>query len=391
MPFCMNCGCKLPEAVKFCSECGAEVAAHETSPTVTGGMDDSVAVRSPGAGSVYAPSITVSTEQEKRYCDICKNEIAGKREFAPCTHCGKLMCNMCGDNFKLRAGNLEIPEELREEYFEPLCWECWKEVKAEINRVDRDREQARRRQEEEERLMREKEERERPKTLTNSIGTKFTLISRGEFYMGSEESDDERPVHKVWINNPFYLGTYPVTQREWKAVMGDNNNPSHFKGDDLPVETVLWDDVQKFIKKLNAKEGTDKYRLPSEAEWEYACRAGTSTRYSFGDSEFELGEYAWYDDNSDGQTHPIGQKKPNPWGLFDMYGNVWEWVQDNWHENYHGALADGSAWEDSGADRVGRGGSWRYDFTMRCRSAARGCCNPSDRDGSLGFRLLWEV
>jgi hypothetical protein len=114
----------------------------------------------------------------------------------------------------------------------------------------------------------------------NSIGMKFTLIHAGEFYMGSEESDDEEPVHKVKIKNPFYLGTYPVTQREWKAVM--RRNPSDVNGDDLPVDNVSWDNVQKFIKKLNEKEGTDKYRLPSEAEWEYACRAGTTTRYSLG-------------------------------------------------------------------------------------------------------------
>ena len=111
--------------------------------------------------------------------------------------------------------------------------------------------------------------------------------------------------------------------------MGDN--PSHFTGDDnLPVELVSWDDVQSFITKLNDKEGTTKYRLPSEAEWEYACRAGTTTRYSFGDNESELSDYAWYWDNSDSQTHPVGQKRANPWGLSDMHGNVWEWVQDCW-------------------------------------------------------------
>ena len=150
----------------------------------------------------------------------------------------------------------------------------------------------------------------------NSIGLKFTLIPAGEFYMGSEEYDEEKHVHKVRINNPFYLGTYPVTQREWKAVM--RRNPSDFKGDDLPVEVVSWDNVQKFIKKLNEKEGTGKYRLPSEAEWEYACRAGTTTRYLFGDDESELGDYAWYGENSDGKTHPVGQKEHNPWGLYDI-------------------------------------------------------------------------
>ena len=150
--------------------------------------------------------------------------------------------------------------------------------------------------------MEHKEEPEKIAKSGNSIGMKFTQIHAGKFYMGSEEYDAEEPVHRVKIKNPFFLGTYPVTQREWKAIMGDN--PSHFKGDDLPVELVSWDEVQEFIKKLNEKEGTDKYRLPSEAEWEYACRAGTTTRYSFGDSESELGDYAWYYDNSGEKNAP---------------------------------------------------------------------------------------
>ena len=223
----------------------------------------------------------------------------------------------------------------------------------------------------------------------NSIGMKFTLIPAGEFNMGSEESDDEKPVHKVKINNPFYLGTYPVTQREWKAVMVDN--PSGFKGDDLPVENVSWVDVQKFIKKLNEKEGTDKYRLPSEAEWEYACRAGTTTSYSFGDEKSKLGDYAWYRDNSDNKTYPVGQKEHNPWGLYDMHGNVWEWVQDEWPDSYDGAPTDGSAWEvGDGADRVVRGGGWD-NGARYCRSAIRICFGPRARDGDCGFRLLREL
>ena len=126
----------------------------------------------------------------------------------------------------------------------------------------------------------------------------FVLIPAGEFMMGSPSNekgryDDEGPVHKVTIKNSFYMGKYPVTQKQWKKVMG--NNPSNFKGEDRPVENVSWEDVHEFVKKLNEKEGTDKYRLPSEAEWEYACRAGTQTRYSFGDDESKLNEYAWYD------------------------------------------------------------------------------------------------
>ncbi len=226
---------------------------------------------------------------------------------------------------------------------------------------------------------------ELPKTFTNSIGTKFTLIPAGEFMMGSEESVYEKPVHIVKISKPFYLGIYPVTQREWKEVMG--SNPSGYHGDHLPVETISWDDAQEFIKKLNEKECSNKYRLPTEAEWEYAARAGTTTKYSFGDDESKLGDYAWYNDNSGGKTNDVGQKKSNPWGLYDMHGNVNEWVQDSNHLSYDGGPTDGNAREGSGPLRVYRGGSWD-DYAMNCRLAHRGNSNPGSRGYDFGFRLL---
>jgi formylglycine-generating enzyme required for sulfatase activity len=142
-----------------------------------------------------------------------------------------------------------------------------------------------------------------------------------------------------------------------------DSNPSHFKGDHQPVGNVSWNDAQEFIKKLNDKEGNNKYRLPSEAEWEYAVRAGTTTRYSFGDDVSKLGDYAWCDSNSGGTTHETGQKEPNPWGLYDIHGNVWEWVQDWWHDNYNGAPTDG-------------------------RSASRAGIVAGYRSNNLGFRLL---
>ncbi len=196
--------------------------------------------------------------------------------------------------------------------------------------------------------------------FTNSIGMEFLLIDAGEFDMGSQSSEkgiqtNEEPVHCVKISKAFCMSKYVVTQKQWQDIMG--NNPSYFKGNNLPVESVSWSDVQEFIRKLNEKEGTDKYRLPSEAEWEYAARAGTTTKYSFGDDESKFGDYAWYVSNSGDKTHEVGQKKPNPWGLYDMHGNVLEWVQDKWHSNYNGAPTDGSAWEGDGY-RVIRGGSW---------------------------------
>ena len=243
------------------------------------------------------------------------------------------------------------------------------------------------REEEKARLRKQNELHEKLAKEGNSIGMKFIHIPAGEFMMGSDEyGDGEIPVHEVNISKPFYLGTYPVTQCEWKMIMEDN--PSEFKGDNLPVERVSWDDVQEFIRKLNAKEGTDKYRLPSEAEWEYAARSGTITRYSFGDDEGKLGEYAWYSSNSNCTTHPFGQKKPNSWGLYDMHGNVWEWVQDWYHSDYTGAPTDGSAWEKGGGSaRVFRGGGWN-GYARNCRSAIRYYVDTGLRGCNLGFRLL---
>jgi len=226
--------------------------------------------------------------------------------------------------------------------------------------------------------------------LPGNVEMKFRKIPAGKFTMGSPENErerasDEGPQHLVTITNPFYLGVYEVTQAQWKAVMG--NNPSHFKdcGDDCPVEMVSWNDAQEFIKKLNQIEGSNKYRLPTEAEWEYACRAGTTTRFSFGDDDAVLSQYAWYSVNSGKRTHPAGQKKPNAWGLYDMYGNVWEWVHD-WFGNYPSASVTDPAGPSSGAYRVFRGGSWLYEPGY-VRSAFRFGNLPGSGDGGLGFRL----
>jgi formylglycine-generating enzyme required for sulfatase activity len=230
---------------------------------------------------------------------------------------------------------------------------------------------------------------------TNSIGMKFMKIPAGEFMMGSpldeeDRGNDEGPVHKVAIREPFYLGKFEVTQKQWHEVIG--SNPSCFQGDNLPVEKVSWDDIQKFIKRLNEMERTDKYRLPSEAEWEYACRAGTTTKFSFGDDladdESYLSDYAWYAGNSDVKTLPVGQMKPNSWDLYDMHGNVWEWVQDSYQDNYNVAPSNGSSWESgSSSSRVVRGGSW-CDRSWDCRSANRDGYNPDTRGDNLGFRVL---
>ena len=173
---------------------------------------------------------------------------------------------------------------------------------------------------------------------------------------------------KSWL-----MGKYPVTQEQYEALM--NNNPSQFKGIDRPVERVSWNDAQEFCRKASEVTGK-QVRLPSEIEWEYAARAGTTTTYFFGNDAQDLDKYAWYDKNSNQQTHPVGTKEPNPWGLYDMLGNVWEWCADNWHDQLE--------------DNVARGGSWYYD-SRYCRYASR---NPYARDARnyhLGFRVVLDL
>ncbi|WP_149988258.1 formylglycine-generating enzyme family protein, partial [Microcystis aeruginosa] len=228
--------------------------------------------------------------------------------------------------------------------------------------------------------------------LPNRVTLEMVSLPAGQFLMGSPDSDsdasdDEKPPHQVKVNS-FAIGKYPVTQAQYEAVMG--TNPSHFKNNPQnPVENVSWNDAQAFCQKLSQITGKT-YRLLTEAEWEYACRAGTTTRYYFGDDANQLGDYAWYDGNSQNTTHPVGQKKPNAWGLYDMSGNVWEWCEDNWHDSYENAPKDGSAWIKNGDDNRSllRGGSW-YSDPDGCRSAYRVSNARRDDDSiSGGFRLV---
>jgi formylglycine-generating enzyme required for sulfatase activity len=227
--------------------------------------------------------------------------------------------------------------------------------------------------------------------LPNGITLEMVSLPAGEFLMGSPDSDsdasdDEKPPHQVKVNS-FAIGKYPVTQAQYEAVMG--TNPSYFKNNPQnAVERVSWNDAQAFCQKLSQITGKT-YRLPTEAEWEYACRAGTTTRFYFGDDANQLGDYAWYDGNSQDETHPVGQKKPNAWGLHDMIGNVWEWCEDNWHYNYIGAPTDGSAWLKNGNDNHSllRGGSW-FGNPYLCRSAFRVILSRRDGSSSYGFRVV---
>jgi len=228
--------------------------------------------------------------------------------------------------------------------------------------------------------------------ITNSIGMKLRLVPAGDFLMGSPGTESVREnqetQHRVSIAKPFYMGVTEVTQEQYQKVMG--KNPSEFKGPQNPVEQVSWADAVEFCRKLSAmpaeKTAGHVYRLPTEAEWEYACRSGTTTAYSFGDDASRLGDYGWFEGNSDSSTHPVGEKKPNVWGLYDMQGNVVEWCQDRYGKYPSGSATDPTG-ATSGSFRVVRGGSWDYDARF-CRSAARGRLTPVFRIYHLGFRVL---
>ena len=222
--------------------------------------------------------------------------------------------------------------------------------------------------------------------LAEGLQVDVVKIDPGAFLMGPENGgEEEKPVHKVTIPRPFFLGVYEVTQEQWEAVMG--TNPSQFRDASHPVEQVTWAECQTFLQRLSGMTTEWDFRLLTEAEWEYACRAGTTTEFFFGETDSALGEYAWYGVNSGGRTHPVGQKKANPWGLFDVYGNVWEWVQDRDHANYDGAPDDGSAWESTGGrHHIVRGGSWD-DPAKFCRSSSRPQYYPAEKSLRYGFRI----
>ncbi len=221
--------------------------------------------------------------------------------------------------------------------------------------------------------------------------TGMIYLKGGEFMMGSnskEAFDSEKPVHKVQVCQ-FYIGQYPVTQALWQHIMG--NNPSHFKGSRRPVEQVSWEDVQKFISKLNTVSERI-YRLPTEAEWEYAARGGNQSKsYAFSGSD-KLSEVGWYVENAHEESKPLGLKRENELGLFDMCGNVFEWCQDWYDDNYYKYCVDGKLFNNpkgpsDGELKVVRGGCWSY-LPIYCRSTNRDGSPLSSRDNDMGFRLV---
>ena len=235
------------------------------------------------------------------------------------------------------------------------------------------------------------ETKEPPKELTVDLDMcvklEMVLIPAGEFMMGSPVNNENYQKHHIRIGKAFNLGKYPVTQEQWNAVMDDN--PSQFRGAKRPVECVSWDDCRVFLGKLNVvtKGQVGKFVLPTEAQWEYACRAGSKTTFCFGDKSSMLDEYAWYTENSADKTHPVGEKKPNAWGFYDMHGNVSEWCED-WFDLYYyeNSPKNDPRGPESGSFRVGRGGGWG-SRAISCGCAVRGCEKPGERAPYLGLRV----
>jgi formylglycine-generating enzyme required for sulfatase activity len=230
--------------------------------------------------------------------------------------------------------------------------------------------------------------------LGNGVRLEMISLPGGTFEMGSPNGqgvDHEYPKHSVRVS-PFAIGKYEVTQAQWQAVMG--NNPSHFKGKTLPVEQVSWDDVVKFCQKLHEKTGKN-YRLPTEAEWEYAARSGSTGRWSFGNDRSLVEEYGWHSSNSNDRTHPVGQKKPNAFGLYDTEGNVFEWVQDWYNDDYYKQkVFDNPQGPSSGEGKVFRGSSYSHmgPCISPCYIAVRGACPPTGcRYSYFGFRVVADA
>jgi formylglycine-generating enzyme required for sulfatase activity len=248
-----------------------------------------------------------------------------------------------------------------------------------------------------------------PSSETSAGGVEMVLVSGGRFEMGSAQNlEDDEPAHKVYVD-PFYIDKYEVTQGEYERVMG--KNPSRWKGQDNPVEQIRWANAVEYCNARSRLEGlspaydpktgecnfqADGYRLPTEAEWEYAARAGSSTRYHFGVSPMDLGNYGWFKENCTRRPQPVGTREPNPWGLYDVYGNVWEWCHDFYQEDYYQqSPEENPRGPAAGKDRVVRGGCWN-SRPHECRSAYRNyedpgytdVCFGKDIHGFVGFRCV---
>jgi len=238
-----------------------------------------------------------------------------------------------------------------------------------------------------------------------NLAEQWVWVEPGSFLMGSPDAEsgrepDESPQHEVTFSKGFYIGKSPITNGQWESVMGIRSGEDVSKrslSETCPAVFISWNDVQEFLSRINQIDERINYRLPSEAEWEYSCRAGTDTMWSFGEDRHALGDYAWYiDSESDVENQnacEVGVKKPNPWGLHDMHGNVWEWCNDAYDYDYYSISPSNDPTgpkSDSNSPRVARGGYFRY-FTRHSRSASRNARNPDERHRVIGARLVKEL
>ncbi len=360
MPFCSNCGKELARGDKLCTKCGSKQVIKSLIGEGSAGSIHAGerALRCPGCGKIL-PSDSKTILYFGQYSKTVFRAERKKGEIPLCRDCF----------FKKRTLIEQKSAESRQVTFrrQPLL----------LHRPQVQKQSKR------EEVSGEGNIRNAPKPISN---IEFVLIPAGRFIMGSPHYPDSVP-HHVTISKPFYLGKYPVTQREWTKIMGSNR--SYCKGEQNPVERVSGNDCQDFIEKLNRVRKGGKYRLPREAEWEYACRAGSKSLFCFGDDKKILKEYAWFYQNSERKTRNVGELKPNNWGLYDMHGNVWEWCSD-WYGKYPEKYVDDPTGSVTGSFQAVRGGSC-YSNADDCGSAYRRYYLPGRRDSSIGFRLVKEL
>ncbi len=310
-------------------------------------------------GSTSPPS------NDENKCPKCAATIRNEMEF-----CGK-----CGSNLLKQCPNCNT--SIR--WFHAFCPKCGSNIQKCLQMIDKQIEQ--------DDIVKEEKENVNKKVVKEFLSlANFVIIPPGAFLMGSEKGKNaEKPRHNVSISS-FELLSTPVTQQMWITLMG--SNPSEFQGEKNPVENVSWWACQKFFKKLNKVDPSYMYRLPSEAEWEFSCRAGSKTKYFWGDNHSEKSEFCWYKMNSYGKTRPVAKKKPNAFDLYDMSGNVWEWCADTWFPDYSGASQNQIARVgESSAFKCIRGGSWKANED-KCRSAYRTALDADTEKNFLGFRIV---
>lgn len=386
---CSSCNQALPDGAKFCLNCGQAISI--SCPSCGVGLPSGAKFCMACGAAVAWDPIKADTSEIIGYCAGTGKAIKSSNEHFKCIDCDKLyleqyrfednpVCMTCARE----QGMVEVFEQERAEQQAEEAKERQRIEEAAGKQAEAEQQA----HEEAGRKQRDAEEELRRDTFTCSVtGMEFVEVAGGVFHMGDiwgEGRDDERPVHSVTLQT-FLLAKYPVTQAQWEQVMV-GSDPSHFKGADRPVEQVNWNDTRAFIQRLNYM-GEGGFRLPTEAEWEYACRSGGKRhKWSGTDSESKLPAYGWFADNSNGSTQFIGQKEANELGLCEMSGNVWEWCEDIYNEDYEGAPSDGSSSLRSGDSRVLRGGSW-YNKPHWLRSSLRNWLTPDARLPYLGFRL----